>query len=334
MKNSPFAFHGGDTKAAEATFGRPRDGWIDLSTGINPFHYPIEEVGHEFWTALPSIADETALRMAAAKFYDVRNLEFVVSAPGTQSLIQWLARLRPAGRVVILEPTYSEHAIAWRTAGHMVRGANTLDDTAEADVVIVVNPNNPTGRHFPPDHLAAVARRLNRRRGWLIVDEAFAEVWPSAGMAPRTGERGLIVLRSFGKFFGLAGIRLGFALAPEPIATSLRRALGPWAVGGPAVALGTLALADEEWVGSTRRLLQEMGSRLHDRLTAHGLAVIGGTALFKLVETPDAVTLHHHLAAAGILTRPFPAHPYWLRFGLPGPAEAWRRLESALETRP
>lgn len=326
-EDEPLA-HGGDWVAAERRFGRPHAGWLDLSTGINPHLYPVAGVDAAAWHRLPDTRAMTALIAAAAAYYGPRDANRIVAAPGSQAAIQWLPRLRARSRVVVVGPTYGEHAHTWRTAGHEVVEVAAFED-ADADVVVVVNPNNPDGRVVAPEALVARAERLARHGGLLVVDEAFADAAPYASVAAFAGMDGLAVLRSFGKFFGLAGARLGFVLAEASLAAALRRALGPWAVAGPAVAVATQAFADEAWIATTRaHLAIEMG-RLRALLAEHGFAIVGGTNLFALVETPDAALWFAHLARHGILVRAFAEFPRWLRFGLPGAAH-WPRLAQAL----
>lgn len=226
--------HGGDLSAIRRHFPQAPEPWIDLSTGINPVPYPVVDLPTEIWSRLPTRQQEQALLEAAAARYGVRDPATIAAAPGTQALIQLLPRLVPKSRVGVLGPTYEEHAHCWARQGHDVA---IVRDFEGADVTIVVNPNNPTGRLLPPE-------RLRRDRGLLIVDEAFIDfLAPDASLAGNLPVR-TIVLRSFGKAYGLAGVRLGFAIAEKPIVDRIRDELGPWAVSGPALEIGRRALAD------------------------------------------------------------------------------------------
>ena len=324
--------HGGDPAAAEARYGRPAKNWLDLSTGINPHPYPVAELTAACWTRLPDGATYRALCRAAAGCYGVSDPDLVVPAPGAQALIQWLPRLRERSTVAVLGPAYAEHAHVWRTAGHRVEVVEGIDSVGpDANVMVVVNPNNPDGRRIRPDVLSERAGRLGERGGWMVVDEAFMDLAPDLSLAERTGLPGLAILRSFGKFFGLPGLRLGFALTEPELGGRLRQALGPWAVAGPAAAVGATALADRRWISRTRDLLAKEAARLDGLLAEHGLEVIGGTALFRLVETATAADLFDHLARRGILVRRFADQPRRLRFGLPPGEAAWDRLAAALE---
>lgn len=326
--------HGGDLDGARAAFPAAPGPWVDLSTGINPWPYPLPPVPSDAWTRLPGRAEEEALRAAAAACYGAPSAELVAAASGSQALIQLLPRLLPPGRVAVVEPTYAEHARCWALAGHEVRSVEGADilaqDVLAQDVLIVVNPNNPDGRILPPGRLLELAQAQAARGGWLVVDEAFADMEPERSVARFAGRPGLVVLRSFGKFFGLAGLRLGIALAPAKLAAGLRDAIGPWAVSGPGLSIATAAFADGEWIARTRGMLDDAMARLHRLLSGAGLTVIGGTALFCLVEDPRAPDLYRALGEAGILVRRFERRPDWLRFGLPGPEESWQRLSVAL----
>jgi cobalamin biosynthetic protein CobC len=245
-------------------------------------------------------------------------------------LLPLVAALVPPGRAVVLGPTYSEHARAAALAGHAVAETSEVATLAEADLAVVVNPNNPDGRVVPRQMLLALADALARRRGLLVVDEAFMEVGPADASVTDKAGKGLLVLRSFGKFFGLAGVRLGFAIAAPERAAPLRAQLGPWAVSGPAIGIGSLALADTAWIETTRRALPLAAQRLDRLLLDAGLEIAGGTALYRLVRTNKATRVFERLGRAGIVVRRFTEAPAWLRFGLPGPESHWRRLTVAL----
>jgi cobalamin biosynthesis protein CobC len=325
--------HGGDLSAARRLFPGAPETFIDLSTGINPNPYPLPPLANEVFARLPDNGAVAVLASAAAKAYGAPSAAHVVSAPGTQILLPLVAGLVRAGRAAIVAPTYSEHARAAALAGHEVGDIADLGAIGDATLVLVTNPNNPDGRLFAKADLIAVAKRLAARGGLLVVDEAFMDVGPPDGsLVSELAHGNIVVLRSFGKFFGLAGLRLGFALAAPPLIARLAARLGPWAVSGPALAVGTQALADRAWIEATRHRLAEASARLDAILDAAGLDRVGGTALFRLVRTPAAQKLFHRLGCAGILVRVFPDHPAWLRFGLPAAEPDWQRLQSAMET--
>ncbi len=326
--------HGGDLQAFGAAFPGAPQPWIDLSTGVNPWPYPVGKLAREIWQRLPGAADERAAREAAAAYYGVATADQVVLAPGSQALIQWLPRLRGRSRVAVLGPTYGEHVRAWRAGGHDVAELSSPDGIgADADVVVVTRPNNPDGSVASLEWLAETAARLRRRGGWLVVDEAFADAGDTKSAAAWLPEDNVVALRSFGKFFGLAGGRLGFALTRGAVADDLRAALGPWSVSGPMLAIAARALRDERWVARTRLRLGNAAARL-DRMAAQaGLELVGGTALFRLYAHADALRLFRTLAEAGIYVRRFAAHRDWLRLGLPGNIAAERRVRRALSDR-
>jgi cobalamin biosynthetic protein CobC len=312
--------HGGDLGEVMRRFADAPRPWIDLSTGINPVPYPVPALLDAVWTRLPSRADEAALLAAAAARYGVRDPATIVAAPGTQALIQLLPRLVPRSTVAIVGPTYEEHEACWSRHGHAVKIVPSLED---AEVVIAVNPNNPTGRLFPPADLAAV-------KGLLIVDESFIDFLPremslAGDLPPRT-----VVLRSFGKSYGLAGLRLGFAIASPDIAAQLRAELGPWAVSGPAIEIGRATLSDGAWLRTARDRVVADSARLNDFLREAGFEILGGTVLFRLARHAAAPAFVQRLAREGIHVRPFGYAPDRIRFGLPADDEAFRRLAKAL----
>jgi cobalamin biosynthetic protein CobC len=328
-------YHGGNINAARRLFPDAPQPWIDLSTGINPVPYPVDAIAPSAWTRLPAPAELAALEDAARIAYGAAPSAGIVAAPGTQALIQWLPRVFPARRVGVLGFTYREHETCWRAAGADVAAVAGLSALAGFDVGVVVNPNNPDGRVFDAEELAEVAGILAGRGGRLIVDEAFMDVLgPRSSLVPRLPVAGAVVLRSFGKAYGLAGLRLGFAVASAEDALRLREAIGPWAVSGPAIEIGRRALADDRWLTETAGRLDGEAHRLDRLLRSAGFDVVGGTPLFRLAEQNGAAAWFEQLCRAGILTRPFAAKSNWLRFGIPHAPEAWGRLEAALRCGP
>lgn len=317
--------HGGRLRVAAQRYGIPESDWLDLSTGINPDGWPVPAVPAEIWQRLPQDDDE--LNAAACNYYGATRL---LAVSGSQAAIQALPSLRPPSGVVLAAPGYAEHAHAWQRCGHQVMGVS--DEAilqAEADVVVVINPNNPTGKLFSRDELLNLHARLAARGGWLVVDEAFIDVSPEHSLASVCPLPGLIVLRSLGKFFGLAGARVGFVLAEENLLQPLAELLGPWPIAAPSRHVATLALRDTAWQRATRETLPRAAQRLAELLRAHDLEPSGGCALFQWICREDAANLHQQLARQGVLTRLF-GQPASLRLGLPRSAAQWARLADAL----
>jgi cobalamin biosynthetic protein CobC len=324
-----FTYHGGALEVARRLAPQAPEPWADLSTGINPHAFPLPHLEPDAWRRLPDAEALTKLEAAAAQRYGAAA-QSVVASPGSQALIHALSHILPRGAVGVLAPTYGGFAAAFAAAGARVVEAKRLEDMADLDVAIVVNPNNPDGRVTPRAGLLDLHERLARRGAMLIVDEAFADFDGEESLAASLPTSGAVVLRSFGKTYGLAGLRLGFALASPDIARSLRAALGPWPVSGPAIAIGANALADSDWVEATRARLGKDAARLDTLLRGAGWRIIGGTRLFRLAAPADARAAFKRLLAAGILARPFAEAPDWLRFGIPGDENAWERLAAAL----
>lgn len=326
--------HGGDPGNADRGSSRADLDWLDLSTGINPHAWPIPDALRDAgWTRLPSRADRERLLGAARDAYGVPPGLSVVAAPGTQALIQWLPRIAPEGGVAVLGPTYAEHAAAWRLAARAVAEVGRLAAWPDgARHLVVVNPNNPDGRVLSRAELTAAARTCAARGGWLVVDESFADVDPASSLVGHADDLPVVVLRSFGKFYGLAGLRLGFAITSAPIANELERALGPWAVSGPALAIGSVALADRTWADAMRVRLGNEATRLDGVLAEAGLALAGGTSLYRLVRHPRAAAIHADLAAERIWVRRFEWADDLLRFGLPPDADGLDRFRRGLAT--
>lgn len=316
--------HGGNLDMAIAAHGGQAEDWLDLSTGINRRAYPMPVLPAGAVCALPRDSDIAALIDAARLAY--RSPAPILPLAGAQAAIQLVPRLGPPGRARVLGPTYNEHAAALRAEGWQVDEVVTMAGLTGADLAIVVNPNNPDGRQFAPKDLLALVPRVGR----LVVDESFADPVPQLSVAPWAERDGLIVLRSFGKFYGLAGLRLGFVLGPAADIARLAAMAGPWAVSGPAITAGTLAFRDADWAASMTETLAKDAARLDALAARKGWQLRGGTHLFRLYETPDAPSAQAGLARHHVWSRIFPWSAQLVRLGLPGPEVEWTQLEAAL----
>ena len=320
--------HGGEPPIDAA--GNEAD-WLDLSTGISPVAYPFAPPSPDSWRRLPRRAEEQAALAAAGDYFGTGAGGDICFGPGSQALLQLLPELLPVGPVAILGPTYCEHAYRWARAGHEVTEVTQLSDLpADCLHAVVVNPNSPTGAVHAPRDLIDLATQLAARNGILVVDEAFCDMRPDLSLAGESGHPGLLILRSFGKFFGLAGLRLGFLLGPSGIIDAARQQIGPWPVNGPALAIASQAYGDAPWIADHRVALAAQASNLRDLLAKHG-DIIGGTDLFVLLQSDHAEALFARLMDAQIYVRNFPENKSWLRFGLPGDAMSWQRLSTALK---
>ena len=305
--------HGGGLDAAVHRFGGTRDDWIDLSTGINAAAYPFTQPRRNAWTALPDTGACDALIHAARRFWNVPDSAAILAVPGLSAAIAQIPRLAPAGRVSKPAPTNTEHAASFAAAGWQVS-----DEAPTAQVI--VHPNNPDGRVWTAADLTAPLR---------IIDESFCDVMPNRSLVAHAADSHTLVLKSFGKFWGLAGLRLGFVIGNQTHIDQLSQMLGPWPVSGPALAIGLQALSDPDWAMAHRAQLQTDATRLDQLFTAAGADVAGGTDLFRLYAVDDASAWQARLARHHIWTRIFPYSDTWLRIG-PPPASAWDRVEAAL----
>ncbi|MGR7994470.1 threonine-phosphate decarboxylase CobD [Xanthobacter sp. ZOL 2024] len=315
--------HGGDLDRALALHGA--GDWLDLSTGINPVAYPLPPLPASAWTALPAQEARKALEATAQAAFGAAAP--VLAVAGAQAAIQLMPQLVPPGRARVLGPTYNEHAAALAAMGWTVDTVATAEALAGADLAVIVNPNNPDGRRMMPEALMGLAPQV----GLLVVDESFADPEPDLSILPHLGPApaNILVLRSFGKFFGLAGVRLGFAVGAPHLVERLRRLAGPWPVSGPALVIGQAALADRRWQQDTRSRLAADARRLDGLAAAAGWRLIGGTALFRTYDTGDAAAAQARLAQGRVWSRIFPWSRGWLRLGLAGSAGQWRQLERA-----
>ena len=323
-------YHGGDLAAARRLFPSAPEPWIDLSTGINPEPYPFPALPLEAFSRLPEPGQLADLEAAAARRYGAPPSAEIVAAPGTQALIQLLPRLHKAKSVGILGFTYGEYARVWREIGLAPQAVETLEALRAFDLAIIVNPNNPDGRLTRAEDLSALAHHLARKGGLLVVDEAFMDLLPeNHSLVPILPEQGALVLRSFGKTYGLPGIRLGFAVTNTTLGERLRHLLGPWAVSGPAIEIGCAALADALWLKAMAARLKRRAAIIDAAMTLCGAKIIGATPLFQLFIHATAENLFQRFGREGVLLRRFPARPDWLRVGLVGAAFEDRFLSIA-----
>ncbi|KIC52056.1 alpha-ribazole phosphatase [Tateyamaria sp. ANG-S1] len=307
--------HGGGLDAAIAQYGGHRPVWIDLSTGINPTPYSLPDLSQTDWTALPDKAAADRLVKAARVAWNVPDSAAILATPGASAAIAQIPRLAPAGTVQIPQPTYNEHAASFANAGWTVR-----DDGQTADAQVLVHPNNPDGRHWAKSDLCAPLK---------IIDESFCDVSPEASLIETANQPGTLILKSFGKFWGLAGVRLGFVIGDPALVVRLAEMLGPWPVSGIALTIGAAALEDHAWADQMRVTLTQDATRLDTLLQSHGAQTVGGTTLFRLYNVGDAAAWQTRLARSHVWSRIFPYSKNWLRLGLP-PADRWSQLESAL----
>lgn len=321
--------HGGRLRAAAAHYDIPLDRWLDLSTGINPEGWPVPALPASVWQRLPETGD--GLESAATAYYGNANL---LPLAGSQAGIQCLPALLPKAAVACIAPIYAEHPQAWHQAGHKLRFLQnaTLPRALAAitPYVLLCNPNNPTADRHPVEVVIDAARQLKKRGGWLIVDEAFIDATPEQSLTPLAGTDeapNLVVFRSLGKFFGLAGARVGFVFAAPELLNRMQESMGPWTIPGPSREVARQALLDTTWQNATRSRLQAQADRLQALLSP--LGEVKATSLFATLNSAHAGELHEHLASRAILTRRFDQQPL-LRFGLPGDATEWQRLADAL----
>lgn len=306
--------HGGGLDAAIAQFGGDRATWIDLSTGINPVPYQIPALPPDSWTALPDVAAQRRLETAARALWSVPDDAALLAAPGASCLIAQIPGLAPSATVAIPGPTYNEHAAAFTHYGWQIA------TSGPAQAQVLVHPNNPTGRYWSRADISAPLT---------IIDESFCDVAPEHSLMPSATRPGTVLLKSFGKFWGLAGLRLGFAIGDPALIASLKDRLGPWPVSGPALHIAACALSDEEWANETRQRLSDDSTRLDDLMQRQGAEIVGGTSLFRLYEVGDAASWQNRLAEQHIWSRVFPYAAGWLRLGLPRPSD-WPRIAAAL----
>ena len=324
-------FHGGRLDTAIAQYGGSREDWLDLSTGINPNPYPLPEIEFDSWHRLPDENAQSDLIKSARRYYKIPEEMAIAASNGTQAIIQNLPSTLSGKKIAILAPTYEEHQHCWVNAGREVIKTDDLEVAIElADIIVVVNPNNPTGKQYQSQVLLNVAIALQKKSGFLIVDEAFGDCMPELSVVPNM-QNNVIVLRSFGKFFGLAGLRLGFVIGAGSIVDQLNNKLGPWSVSGPALAIGREALANTNWTIGMRLQIAQNSKDQAEVIEACGLKLIGNGGLFMEFEHSRAGELHEALLKEHILVRPFLKRDTRLRFGLCKNMEELERLALTIQ---
>lgn len=304
--------HGGGLDAAIATYGGTREDWLDLSTGINPVPYPMPSLPKDAWTALPDEAAFARIYALARRFWNVPDEAAIIGATGASAIIAALPRVLPHGDVCIPGPTYNEHGAAFAASGWRL-------GQAPSHAMVAVHPNNPDGHIWKVSDLDAA---------YTVIDESFCDIMPDQSLIHLSARPGTVVLKSFGKFWGLAGLRLGFAIGDPDVIAKLTDLLGPWQISGPALTIGAEALADPKWAQETRARLTDDSARLDALVTKNGATLVGGTSLFRLYRVDDAASAQDLLAKHHIWSRVFPYAPDWLRLGLPAP-DRWTQLEAA-----
>jgi len=320
---SDWTFHGGRLRQAEQRYSLAPRPWLDLSTGINPV--PWSGAPAIDWHRLPDEGLLDDLEHRAAAYFGAKMRPLAL--PGTEFGLRGLASLGLPAPFAHVWPGYRTHAEAL-PGSTPIAFETIMEQARKGGTILLANPSNPDGRLIPPTDLLVLARELGDAGGWLVVDEAFMDAHEGFSLIPHLdGSEPVIVTRSFGKFFGLAGARLGFALGNYECLARWRASLGSWPLSAGALALGVAAYADAPWIAATRRALMERAAALDAVLHAHGFEPIGTCPQFRLIDC-HADAVFERLARHGILTRPFDYNPRWLRLGVP--AKDLERLDQAL----
>lgn len=310
--------HGGGIDAAIVEYGGVRSDWIDLSTGINPTRYPFDHISYAAWHDLPDTNAMKGLLDTARTFWNVPDSADIVAASGVSQIIAALPLLSQAGKVSIIKPTYNEHEAAFEAQNWTI--------SPKGKAAVFVHPNNPDGRLFSANELPMNSADL------IIIDESFCDTCPNESLIYLSAYDNVIALKGLGKFWGLGGLRLGFAIGTNNLVAPLKSLMGPWPVSGPALQIGAQALADLEWANDMRRQLAGDAKRLDDMMLKSVEKLIGGTNLFRLYSVNSASDLQSHLARSHIWSRIFPYSKNWIRLGLPGSEPEWQRLQNALDS--
>ena len=318
LENKTSLVHGGQLLTVAQQYNRPLEQWLDLSTGIAPFSYPINDIPAKYWQDLPQVNDEL---IAAAKCY--YQTEHCLPCHGSQAVIErlpkfWLEKYPQAQTVYLPKVGYKEHQKAWLQAGF---SATFYQDDLPKEiennsVIVVINPNNPSGKLFNKEELLQCYQRVQLANGLMIVDEAFMDVVePNQSLTPHIEDDHLIILRSFGKFFGLAGLRIGFVCASERWLKVMSASFGPWHVNGPAQYVALQALQDNHWQAQQRHKLQQQMIKLRQLLQKQLSADLVGCLLFVTAYVNNAEQVYSKLCQQGVYVR-LTDEKHSLRFGI------------------
>ncbi len=245
--------HGGDLAYWQRKVGNDALNWLDLSSACNREPWPVPEVSTALWMALP---DQTELLEQAERYFARRPNAI---GAGSQHIIESLPPLlRESGcltnqTVFVPRIGYQEHAFAWRKWGYDIVYYDALEEllTQHWAVAVVIQPNNPTGELASASILSQLVAHAEQQGASLVVDEAFIDATPEWSVLNHQQTKdlseSLFVMRSVGKFFGLAGARVGFVFCASKWQVALNNLLGPWPVATPSLHLVSLALADTAW---------------------------------------------------------------------------------------
>ena len=314
LENLPL--HGGDVETASKYFSIAKENWLDLSTGMNPLSYPVCELPQAIFEELPYVSAEFC--SAVTKYYGMPNW---LAVNGSQSVIQSLPSVLNEKQLFpILLPDfgYKEHQKHWQKTNELAFYSSLNEKKAISSIhealgrnnqqhVLVINPNNPTAAMISAEQLLAIAERL-ADGAHLVVDEAFMDFSPECSLLKHEIPENVVVMRSFGKFFGLAGLRLGFVFSSnKEILHSIDERLGLWQVNNPAQFIANKALADEKWIKDRQAKIVIMKQAMHKLFQpVLGEPINLKTASLFLTYQADAqnvLTVYKMLAESAVLSR-------------------------------
>ena len=315
--------HGCDIDLAIKKYGGERADWIDLSTGINRTSYPWQESVKVELRDLPSSKLLMGLEKAASRAYKVAEGADTAAVQGAQQIISLLPIcLKNYNSVAILGPTYNEYEKAFKSSGIKAETVSEVSKLSSSDIAIIVNPNNPTGKVIAEEILDDLSKKVRI----LIIDESF-KMFSSRRIQKFDN---VIQINSLGKFFGLAGVRLGFVSGPSDFIKSVRVMLGPWPDSSVAAEIGIIALNDKTWISAMEKILLEGSNVLHEACNTKNWKLVGKTNLFHTYATSNCVEVEEQFAAHYIWIRTFDYSKSWVRLGIPTSKYEWARVRQAL----
>ena len=315
--------HGGDIDLAIKKYGGERKNWIDLSTGINRTSYPWQESVNVHLRDLPGSKLLMSLEETASRAYKIAVGTDTVASSGAQQIINLLPLyLKKYNSVAILGPTYNEYESAFKSSNVRTKMVSEISDLYCSDIAIIVNPNNPTGKEIAEEALDELSKKVRI----LIIDESF-KMFSSRKIQKLDN---VIQINSLGKFFGLAGLRLGFVSGPSDFIKSVRNMLGPWPISSLAAEIGLVALNDKIWISEMEKILLAASNALHEVCNSKNWKLVGKTNLFHTYAISNCLEVEEQFAAHGIWVRTFDYSETWVRLGIPTSECELTRVKQAL----
>ncbi|WP_350342820.1 histidinol-phosphate transaminase [Proteinivorax tanatarense] len=313
-------YHGGDIYKYDKEI-------IDFSSNINPFGVPqslkVSLMDNlEVFSRYPDISYKK-VRDAIAKYLCIGDINHIVVGNGAVEIIYKVVSASNVNEIIIPCPTFSEYKraakvnnkpykeiVAFREDGSL--NLNSIyENITSNSLMVLCNPNNPTGTLLDPALITSLAQRLKEKESWLLVDESFIEFsqqYPLTSVVPKLIQHpNIIVIRAATKFFGIPGVRLGYGVVGDSrLAASVKEKMEPWSVNSLAELAGLQVFKDKQYIAKSRLWVEEERKYLFNQLKLiKGVAVVPSEANFLLLKSKKltAFQIKENLLKKKILIR-------------------------------